>query len=74
MTRDSKTLKVLLLTAVILGGLATVTDPTLYGFSAETGAVVMNWIKLLLLIVTAVTGWLQTSPLKGENDHKRVRR
>ena len=63
MTRDSGVLKWLLLASVILGVLATVTDPTLYGMNPVSGGVVMNWIKLISLIVTAVSGWLQTSPL-----------
>ena len=74
MTRDSGVLKWLLLASVILGVLATVTDPTLYGMNPVSGAVVMNWIKLISLIVTAVSGWLQTSPLKGENDGDTVKR
>lgn len=68
MTRDSRVLKGLLLLSVVLGVLASVTDPTIYGLSQPFGDYLLNWIKLASLIVAAVTGWLQTSPLKGEND------
>lgn len=72
MTRDSGILKWLFLLSAILGVLATITDPTLYGFSPETGAIVMNYIKLGAAVVAAITGYLQTSPLKGENDDRRI--
>lgn len=72
MTRDSWVLKVLLLLSVILGVLASVTDPALYGFDPVTGAVILNYIKLAAVLVGAITGYLQTSPLKGENDDKRM--
>lgn len=72
LNRDSLTLKVLLLLSVVLGVLASITDPTLYGLDPVFGAVLLNYIKLASVIVAAVTGWLQTSPLPGENDDKRV--
>lgn len=72
LNRDSLTLKVLLLLSVVLGVLASITDPTLYGLKPVFGAVLLNYIKLASVIVAAVTGWLQTSPLPGENDDKRV--
>lgn len=74
MTRDSVALKVLLLISVVLGVVAQVTDPALYGLDPRTGGIVMSWIKLVSLIVAAVTGWLQTSPLKGEHDGDQVTR
>jgi hypothetical protein len=72
LNRDSLTLKVLCLLSVVLGVLSAVTDPVSLGFSPETGAIVVSWVKLLSTLVAAITGWLMTSPLKGENDDKRV--
>lgn len=70
MTRDSVSLKVLCLLSVILGVLSAVTDPASLGFSPETGAVLLSWAKLLSTLTAAVSGWLMTSPLKGDPSQK----
>jgi hypothetical protein len=73
MTRDSRILKVLLLLSVVLGVLSTITDPSLYGLDPVRGKILLNRIQLLSAIIAAVTGYLQTSPLKGENDSQQIK-
>lgn len=72
LNRDSLTLKLVCLASVVLGVLAQVSDTVALGFSPEYGEILLNRVKLLATVFAAVSGWLMTSPLKGENDDKRV--
>jgi hypothetical protein len=68
MTRDSWLLKVLLLLSVILTALSAFT-PEYLGVSD----LVAHRLTALGAVIAAVSGWLQTSPLKGDNDTNKVK-
>ena len=70
MTRDSKLLRILQLAAIVLGIMAaTISDPVSYGLSP----IAMKWLALLSTIMGTVSGWLGTSPLKGDDEANGVK-
>lgn len=62
MTRDSKWLKVGQAAALLGGILAVAGSPADYGLSEVT----MRWVLASCTILGTLTGYLGTSPLKGE--------
>ena len=69
MTRDSKILTFIQLAGFCAGLVAnTINDPVSYGLTP----LVVKWVNLIAIVLTGISGWLRTSPLKGENDHLRV--
>lgn len=68
MTRDSWLLKLLLLLSVILTALSAFT-PEYLGLSD----LVAHRMTAFGAVVAAITGFLQTSPLKGENDGSKIK-
>lgn len=69
MTRDSKVLPVLQVSAIVLAlVVANITDPAAWGVSP----VALKWLGLLSTVIGTVAGFLGTSPLKGANDANSV--
>lgn len=69
MTRDSKILRVLQISALVLAAMvAMMTNPADYGLSP----IAVKWLALISTVVGTVAGFLGTSPLKGENDAEKV--
>ena len=69
MTRDSKILPILQISALVLAAMvAMMTNPGDYGLSP----IVVKWLALLSTIVGTVAGFLSTSPLRGETDPNKV--
>lgn len=65
MTRDSKLLPILQVCALVLAAVvAMMANPADYGLSP----IAVKWLALLSTVVGTVSGFLSTSPLKGEND------
>ena len=69
MTRDSKILPILQISALVLAAMvAMMTNPADYGLSP----IVVKWLALISTIVGTVAGFLGTSPLRGETDPNKV--
>lgn len=69
MTRDSKILPILQVSAIVLALIvANITNPLDWGVSP----IALKWLGLLSTIIGTVAGFLGTSPLKGSSDNNSV--